>query len=53
MPRIVLIGIYQLGARSLEALLARGLDVVGVVTKPDPRVEEEPLTRLARSQLAA
>jgi len=50
MSRIVLIGIYQLGARSLEALLARGLDVVGVVTKPDLRVEEEPLTRLARSR---
>jgi methionyl-tRNA formyltransferase len=50
MPRIVLIGLYQLGARSLEALLARGLEVVGVVTKPDPRVEEEPLARLARSR---
>jgi len=50
MSRIVLIGIYQLGARSLEALLARGLDVVGVVTKPDLRVEEEPLTLLARSR---
>jgi len=50
MSRIVLIGIYQLGARSLEALLGRGLDVVGVVTKPDLQVEEESLTRLARSR---
>jgi methionyl-tRNA formyltransferase len=47
-PRIVLFGIYELGFRALEALLARRLNVVGVVTKPDGLLEAQPITRLAR-----
>jgi len=47
-PRILLFGIYELGFRSLEALLARNLNVVGVVTKPEGLLEAQPITRLAR-----
>jgi methionyl-tRNA formyltransferase len=50
MARILLFGMYRLGHLSLNALLSRGLDVVGMVTKPDARIEEEPLARLARSR---
>ncbi len=47
-PRILLFGIYELGFRSLEALLARNMNVVGVVTKPEGLLEAQPITRLAR-----
>jgi methionyl-tRNA formyltransferase len=46
--RILLFGIYELGFRSLEAMIARHLNVVGVVTKPENLLEAQPLTRLAR-----
>src|SRR5205085_883999 len=46
--RILLFGIYELGFRALEALTARRLNVVGVVTKPDSLLEAQPLARLAR-----
>jgi methionyl-tRNA formyltransferase len=46
--RLLLFGLYELGFRSLEALLARHLTVVGVVTKPDVLLEAQPITRLAR-----
>jgi methionyl-tRNA formyltransferase len=48
-PRILLFGLYELGFRSLEALAARDLRVVGVVTKPESSLELLPLTRLART----
>ena len=48
--RILLFGMYRLGYLSLEEMLARGLEVVGLVTKPDPLIEEEPLAQLARSR---
>lgn len=50
MARILLFGMYKLGHLSLDALIARGMDVVGMVTKPDPRIDQEPLARLARSR---
>lgn len=50
MARILLFGIYKLGFRSLEALLERGMDVVGVVTKPDPQLDRQPLVCLARER---
>jgi methionyl-tRNA formyltransferase len=46
--RILLFGIYELGFRALDAMLARGLNVVGVVTKPELLLEAQPITRLAR-----
>jgi methionyl-tRNA formyltransferase len=49
-PRILLFGIYELGFRSLEAMLTRRLNVVGIVTKPDGLLEAQPVTRLARDQ---
>jgi len=48
-PRILLIGLYDLGFRALEALAARNLPVVGVVTKPEGFLETRPLARLARA----
>lgn len=47
--RLLLFGIYELGFRALEALVLRNLDVVGVVTKPDPSLEAQPIYRLARA----
>lgn len=47
--RLLLFGIYDLGFRALEALVLRNLDVVGIVTKPDPSLETQPLYRLARA----
>src|SRR6476646_561467 len=47
-PRILLFGIYELGFRSLEAMLSRSQNVVGVVTKPEGLLEAQPITRLAR-----
>src|ERR1700682_2904230 len=47
-PRVLLIGIYDLGFRSLKAMIARNLNVVGVVTKPDCLLREAALSRLAR-----
>jgi methionyl-tRNA formyltransferase len=47
-PRILLFGIYEIGFRSLEAMLARNQNVVGVVTKPDGLLDAQPITRLAR-----
>jgi methionyl-tRNA formyltransferase len=47
--RVLLFGIYDLGFRALEAMVLRDLDVVGVVTKPDPSLEAQPLYRLARA----
>jgi methionyl-tRNA formyltransferase len=46
--RVLLFGIYELGFRALDAMLARKLNVVGVVTKPDGLLESLPITRLAR-----
>jgi len=46
---ILLFGIYELGFRALEALLGRGLSVAGVVTKPEPSLDRQPLARLART----
>ena len=48
-PRILLFGLYELGFRSLAAMTARNQDVVGVVTKPEPSLELQPLVRLART----
>src|SRR4051812_26883838 len=45
--RILLIGIYGLGARALEALLQRGFHVVGLLTKPDTGEGQRPLLDLA------
>ncbi len=50
MARILLIGLYKLGHLALEAMLRRGTDVIGVVTKPDPLLGGEPLACLARSR---
>jgi methionyl-tRNA formyltransferase len=50
MARILLIGLYKLGHLSLEAMLCRGMNVIGVVTKPDPLLDGEPLACLARSR---
>lgn len=50
MFRIVQFGIYKLGYRALVSLLEEEMNVVGVVTKPDPGVDDEPLALLARSQ---
>jgi methionyl-tRNA formyltransferase len=47
-PRVLLFGIYELGFRSLEAMIGRGLNVVAVVTKPEGLLEAQPVTRLAR-----
>ena len=47
-PRILLFGIYELGFRSLEAMIAHQLNVVAVVTKPEGLLEAQPVTRLAR-----
>src|SRR5262245_58139725 len=48
-PRLLLFGLDELGFRSLEALATRKLRVVGVVTKPEPALEAQPLVRLARA----
>jgi methionyl-tRNA formyltransferase len=48
-PRILLFGLYELGFRSLSAIAARNQRVVGVVTKPDPSLELQPLARLSRT----
>jgi methionyl-tRNA formyltransferase len=50
MARILLIGLYKLGHLSLEAMLRRGMDVIGVVTKSDPLLDGEPLACLTRSR---
>src|SRR5579862_4214332 len=50
MTRILLFGMYRLGFLSLDAMLARGMKVVALVTKPDPLIEEEPLAQLAKSR---
>jgi len=50
MARILLFGLYKLGHLALEALLARGMHVIGMVTKPDPYLDGEPLACLARSR---
>jgi methionyl-tRNA formyltransferase len=50
MARILLIGLYKLGHLSLEAMIRRGMDVIGVVTKPDPLIDGEPLACLTRSR---
>lgn len=47
--RILLFGLYELGFRSLEALAARDLRVVGIVTKPESALDRLPLIRLART----
>lgn len=47
--RILLFGLYELGFRSLEALVRRDRDVIGVVTKPDVSLEAQPMIRLART----
>lgn len=49
MPRILLFGLYELGFRSLAALAARGLRVVGVVSKPEATLEVQAFARLARA----
>lgn len=47
--RVLLFGLYDLGLRALEAMEARTLDVVGIVTKAEPTLEAQPLVRLARA----
>lgn len=47
--RVLLFGLYELGFQSLQALAARMVTVVGLVTKPEPSLEERPLARLAQS----
>src|SRR5689334_16930450 len=47
--QVLLFGLYELGLRALESMAARGLDVVGIVTKAEPIVEAQPFVRLARA----
>jgi methionyl-tRNA formyltransferase len=47
--QVLLFGLYELGLRALESMAARGLDLVGIVTKSEPIVEAQPFVRLARA----
>jgi methionyl-tRNA formyltransferase len=48
-PRILLFGLYELGFRSLQAMVARNFPVAGVVTKPESSLELPSLVQLART----
>ncbi|HVR82960.1 MAG TPA: methionyl-tRNA formyltransferase [Planctomycetota bacterium] len=48
--RVLFIGIYAIGAQALASLIRRGLDVAGVVTKPDESVGQRPLLALAEER---
>lgn len=47
--RLLLFGLYELGFQALQALAARDLTIVGLVTKPEEALDERPLARLAQS----
>src|SRR5947207_7547282 len=50
--KVLLIGIYALGAQALAGLLRRGFEIVGVVSKPDQGPGQRALLDLVRqSQL--
>lgn len=55
MTRLVFMGTPEFAVPSLEALVAAGYDIVGVLTKPDQpagrgqRLEESPVKRVARA----
>jgi methionyl-tRNA formyltransferase len=46
--RVLLFGIYDLGFRALKAMIARNLNIVGVVTKPECLIQEHALALLAQ-----
>ena len=48
--RIILMGQAPFGAKTLEALLGRGEEVIAVYTPPDLRGQEDPLKTLAKER---